>query len=417
MNNKNYAPPRGFMHSFSERFQHMTESFARLEVASGVVLIFASIVALIVANSPLFPAYHYFFNEIDFEIGFSSVTGASMEIKKPILLWINDGLMAVFFFLVGLEIKEEFVEGNLSSRERALLPLLAAIGGMAVPAMIYFMLNHDNPGALDGWAIPAATDIAFALCVLSLLGERVPTSVKALLLGIAVIDDIGAIVIIALFFSQGLEPVAFSMAGFTLIGLCLLNRWSVSALAPYVIGTFILWVAVWQSGLHPTIAGVLGAMFVPLRAPDNPAYFPLRTFIKRLHPWVALAVIPLFGFANAGVPFRGMGWEAFSEPVTVGIAAGLFIGKQIGVFGVLALSIMLGLSPKPAGANWWQLYAVSLLCGIGFTMSLFIGELAFDGIDRQISVRLGVLIGSIASAIIAYGILHLSSPPAPRLKK
>lgn len=395
-------PDRGFMNLATE--------FFRLEAAGGIVLVIAAVVALIVANTPLYGLYHYFLNEVLFHVGFSSLSGGEMQIKKSILLWINDGLMAVFFFLVGLEIKREFVEGELSSRERALLPFMAAVGGMVAPALIYYFFNQENPQALRGWAIPAATDIAFALGVLSLLGSRVPASLKALLLGIAVIDDIGAIVIIAAFFSHEINFSAVYVAGAALIGLYALNRSAVSAMAPYVIGTIILWIAVWQSGLHPTIAGVLGAMFIPLSCKRNAVYFPLHTFETRLHPWVAFAVLPIFGFANAGVPFDGMGMHSFTEPVTLGIALGLFAGKQIGVFGVMALTILLGLSPKPTGANWAQLYGVSLLCGIGFTMSLFIGGLAFTGVEMQASVRLGVLVGSILSAVLAYVLLRFASP-------
>ena len=395
-------PDRGFMNLATE--------FFRLEAAGGIVLVIAAAVALIVANTPLYGLYHYFLNEVLFHVGFSSLSGGEMQIKKSILLWINDGLMAVFFFLVGLEIKREFVEGELSSRERALLPFLAAVGGMAAPALIYYFFNQENPEALRGWAIPAATDIAFALGVLSLLGSRVPASLKALLLGIAVIDDIGAIVIIAAFFSHEINLPAVYVAAGALAGLYALNRSAVSAMAPYVIGTIILWIAVWQSGLHPTIAGVLGAMFIPLSCKRNAVYFPLHTFETRLHPWVAFAVLPIFGFANAGVPFDGMGMHSLTEPVTLGIALGLFAGKQIGVFGVMALTILLGLSPKPTGANWAQLYGVSLLCGIGFTMSLFIGGLAFTGVEMQASVRVGVLVGSILSAILAYVLLRFASP-------
>ena len=287
-----------------------------------------------------------------------------------------------------------------------MLPAIAAVGGMAVPALFYWYLNQGDTEAIRGWAIPAATDIAFALGVLSLLGNRVPTSLKALLLGIAVIDDIGAVLIIAVFFSKGISLGALYFAAVCVTVLFIINKRGVSNLAPYILVTILMWGAFLESGVHATIAGVVAAMFVPLKCPRNPSYSPCKKLEHELHPWVAFMVLPIFGFANAGVPFAGMGFSDLLNPVTLGIAGGLFIGKQIGVFGLIWLTVKLGLSPKPEGTNWVQLYAVSLLCGIGFTMSLFIGGLAFDAIEMQASVRLGVLIGSIASAILAYVILR-----------
>lgn len=392
------------------RVKYAAKDFFYHEASGGIILVFASLMALILANTPFFGTYNYFLNIVDFRIGFADPMGRDFEIEKSVLHWVNDGLMAIFFFLVGLEIKREFKEGELSSRDKAVLPLMAAIGGMALPALIYFMLNQDNPAGIGGWAIPAATDIAFALGVLSLLGNRVPTSLKALLLGIAVIDDLGAILIIAVFFSHGIVWPALYIAAACIVVLAGLNYRRVSALTPYVVMAIILWVAVLESGIHATIAGVIAALFIPMRCPKEDNYSPVKTLEHGLHPWVAFAVLPIFGFANAGVPFTGMGWGDLLNPVTLGIAGGLFIGKQIGVFGMLWISVASGLSPKPKGTNWLQLYAVSLLCGIGFTMSLFIGGLAFHDIEMQASVRLGVLIGSIISALLAYFVLRYASP-------
>ncbi len=400
----------------SHRFGDMASEFFRLESAGGIILVVAAALALIVANSPLYGLYHYILNDIQFRIGFSDVTGHDAQVEKSILLWINDGLMAIFFFLVGLEIKREFIKGELSSRERALLPALCAVGGMAIPAAIYWFLNQDNPEAVRGWAIPAATDIAFALGVLSLLGTRVPTSLKALLLGIAVIDDLGAIIIIAVFFSGHLAMTALYGAGICVAIMAALNIKGVASRIPYILLTMILWVCVLKSGVHATIAGVLGALFIPLSCPKDPNRSPAEEIEHSLHPWVAFGVLPLFGFANAGVPFDGMGWHSLMDPITLGIAAGLFIGKQIGIFLVMVFCVVTRISPMPSGANWMQLYGVSLLCGIGFTMSLFIGGLALEGIHMQASVRLGVLVGSIASALLGYLVLHLGSSSSVQRK-
>lgn len=391
-----------------ENLVEMTRDFLRLEAAGGIILVAAALLALLIANSPLYPLYNHILNEVYVNFGLTGKDGFTFGLQKSILHFVNDGLMAVFFFLVGLEIKREFVEGELSTRQTALLPLLAAIGGMAAPALIYYGFNQGDSAALRGWAIPAATDIAFALGVLSLLGNRVPVSLKALLLGIAVIDDLGAVVIIAIFFSKGIVLPALVMAGLCILTLIFLRVRRVSCLTPYILVTIILWAAVLESGVHATIAGVIAALFIPMRCHRDKEYSPLRKLEHELHPWVAFAVLPIFGFANAGVPFAGMGFEDLLNPVVLGIALGLFIGKQIGVFGMIALAIKTGLCKKPDGAGWVHLYAVSLLCGIGFTMSLFIGGLAFDAIEMQASVRLGVLIGSITSAVLAYLILRFS---------
>jgi NhaA family Na+:H+ antiporter len=395
-----------------KRIVDMTVDFFRLEAAGGIVLVLASALALIIANTPLFSYYNYFFHDIDFAIGFTDPGGWNFELHKPLLLWINDGLMAVFFFLVGLEIKREITEGELSSPRKALLPIVAAIGGMAAPALIYWFINRDNPAGLDGWAIPAATDIAFALGVLALVGSRAPVSLKILLTAIAIIDDIGAILIIAVFYTAQMHMDALLFALLPLAGLLALNRRGVASTAPYVLLGIILWIAVLKSGVHATIAGVVAALFIPMHTKQHKDYSPAKHLEHALHPWAAFLILPVFGFANAGVPFHGMGWDSLLEPVTLGIALGLFAGKQVGVFTVMGLCILLGLTAKPKGAGWLQLYAVSLLCGVGFTMSLFIGGLAFSSLDMQASVRLGVLVGSLLSAVLAFVLLRFA--PAPR---
>lgn len=389
------------------RILNMTAEFFRLEAAGGILLVLASAFALIIANTSLYGLYDYAFNGIDFRIGFSDTAGNDIEIKKTLLHWINDGMMAVFFLLVGLEIKREMVVGELSNRASAILPILAAIGGMLVPAGIYLFLNKENPSALAGWAIPTATDIAFALGVLSLLGSRAPMALKILLTAIAIIDDLGAILIIAIFYSDGLHTNALLFALLPIIGLFMLNRYGVGRRAPYILLGLILWMAVLKSGVHATMAGVITALFIPLSV-DDERRSPAKRLESDLHPWVAFLILPLFGFANAGVPFEGMGLNSLLEPVTLGIILGLVIGKQIGIFGTMWVAIKSGLCPKPEGANWCQLYGMSILCGIGFTMSLFIGGLAFTGVEMQASVRLGVLVGSLISAVTAYLLLRAS---------
>lgn len=383
--------------------------FFKMEAAGGILLVIAAALALIIANSPLYELYDYVLNQVKFSISVLDSEGDGFGINKPVLLWINDGLMAIFFFLVGLEIKRELISGELSSRDKVILPAIAALGGIALPAFIYYVFNADDPEALRGWAIPAATDIAFALGILSLVGSRVPVSLKAFLLAVAVIDDIAAILIIAIFFSGTIAVGALYIAAICIAILAFMNWRHVSSVAPYIFITIILWVAFLQSGVHATIAGVIAALFIPMTHKlhlDNPKKSPLKGLEHDLHYLVAFAILPLFGFANAGVPFAGMGMEALFNPVTLGIALGLFVGKQIGVFGFMAIAVLLKISPKPKDANWVQLYAVSLLCGVGFTMSLFIGGLAFEGIEMQASVRLGVLMGSIVSAVVAYSLLR-----------
>lgn len=385
--------------------------FLRLEASGGIILVIAAIAAILIANSPLFNFYDYVLNNIKFRIGFDSLQGGfDYEIKKPLLLWINDGFMAIFFFLIGLEIKREIMGGELSTRSRALLPGLAAIGGMAIPALLYVFINQDSPENIRGWAIPAATDIAFALGVLALLGSRVPTRLKILLTAIAVIDDLLAILVIAFFYTSSLEiqPLYFGVVA--LVGLALLNLRNVSSTAPYILLGIILWVAVLKSGVHATLAGVITALFIPMVSSKDPKHSPCEHLEHALHPWVAFAILPIFAFANAGVPFEGMGLHSLSEPLTLGIIVGLTLGKQLGIFTMLVIAIKTGISPMPRGVSWIHLYAVSVLCGIGFTMSLFIGGLAFEGTADQASIRLGVLVASVISAVLGYCILRFAPP-------
>lgn len=390
----------------------MVRDFGRMQAAGGIVLILASALALIVANSALYPQYDRILNDVLFHIGFVNGAAWDFQIEKSLLHWINDGLMVIFFFLVGLEIKEEMTEGSLATRRRLVLPAIAAIGGMAVPAVIYALVNMDAPENLRGWAIPSATDIAFALCVLSLLGNRVPLSLKILLTAIAIIDDLGAILIIALFYADALSLPVLLFCLVPLGAMAALNRAGVCAKGPYIVLGLILWAGLLHSGIHATLAGVATAMLVPVRGGADQAITPNSDMQAALHPWVAFLILPVFGFANAGVPFTGMGWHSLLDPVTLGIAAGLFIGKQTGVFLFTVIPIRFGWAEKPHGANWAQIYGVALLCGIGFTMSLFIGGLAFGGVEMQAGVRLGVLVGSLTSAVLAYGLLRITSTPS-----
>ena len=388
------------------------QKFFHMSAAGGIMLVISAVCALVIANTSLYEYYDYVLHKIYFIIGFDSIVGEGFkfDVHKPLLLWINDGFMAIFFFLVGLEIKREIMAGELSTKARALLPTIAAVGGMIVPAAIYYYINIDHPENLRGWAIPAATDIAFALGILLLLGDRVPIRLKILLTAIAIIDDLGAILIIAFFYTEGvaMEPLYFAAAA--LAGLFLLNKKGQSNIAPYILLGIILWVAVLKSGVHATLAGVITAMFIPMVCHKDKKRSPVKELEHHLHPWVAFAILPVFAFANAGVPFTGMGWHSFTDPKTLGIILGLVIGKQIGIFGTLWISIKTGICPMPRGTKWIHLYAVSILCGIGFTMSLFIGGLAFDNIEHQAAIRLGILAGSTICAVLGYCILRFGPP-------
>lgn len=381
------------------------KDFLKLESASGMVLIGATVVALVMANIPAaLKAY-------DWILGLQlTVTLGGLGVDKPLLLWINDALMVFFFMLVGLELKREVVEGQLSRPDQVILPVLAAFGGLVLPAVIFWWINGDFVQQKNGWAIPTATDIAFALAMLSLMGSRVPLSLKIFLTTIAIVDDLAAIIIIAIFYTTDLSVLSLSLAAAGIVGLVILNRMRVTRLAPYMMVGLFIWLCVLKSGVHATLAGVVVAAFIPLRADDDTS--PARHLEHTLHPWVAFAVLPIFAFANAGVSFDGMSLEKFTHGVPLGIILGLFVGKQVGVFGMVALARLLRLAKLPEGTTWGQIYGVALLCGIGFTMSLFIGTLAFEhgNFDMLYGVKMGVLAGSLLSAAAGLLVLHLALP-------
>lgn len=385
--------------------------FLRLEASGGLILIFVSLLALLVANSSFFDIYNYVLNDLHLRIGFTDSEGSNMSVDKSVLHWINDGLMVLFFLLIGLEIKREMLVGSLNTPKKALLPILTGMGGMLVPALLYWGINHNNPSTLAGWAIPCATDIAFALAIIALLGNRVPASIKILLLAAAIIDDLCSILVIAVFYSDDLHMNALLFAMIPVTMLYLLNRFGVWRMAPYILCGVVLWLAVLQSGVHATLAGVITAFFIPLKVPDE-RRSPSQRLETDLHPWVVFLILPIFGFANAGVPFDGLTFASLLEPVTLGIIVGLIAGKQIGIFGTVWLCVKSGLCEKPEGATWVQIYGMAILCGIGFTMSLFIGGLAFSSVEMQADVRLGVLVGSFISAGLAYMILRATGKPS-----
>ncbi|MEE4673774.1 Na+/H+ antiporter NhaA [Pseudomonas alliivorans] len=382
--------------------------FFQLEAAGGLLLIAAAALALVINNSPLSWLYNAFLETpVEARIG-------ALQIAKPLLLWINDGLMALFFLVIGLEVKREVLEGHLSKPSQVVLPGAAAIGGMVVPALIYVALNTGNAEALNGWAIPMATDIAFALGVLALLGKRVPVSLKLFLMTLAIIDDLGAIIVIALVYSGELSQVSLILAGVSIIALIAMNRSGVSRLTPYLLIGLVLWVCVLKSGIHATLAGVVLAFCIPLRTSTKAS--PLLTLEHGLHPWVAYGILPLFAFANAGVSLAGVTMDSFTHSVPLGIAAGLLLGKTAGVFGLTWLAVRTRLASLPKDANWGHVLGVSILCGIGFTMSLFVGSLAFEpGISGYAGEdRMGILTGSILSAIIGYGVMVMACKTTPK---
>ncbi len=379
-----------------------TQNFLKKETAPGILLFSAAVLALIIENSALDWLYDTLLGTpVEVKVG-------ALEIAKPLLLWINDGLMALFFFLVGLEIKREVLEGELSSFDKAILPVVAAIGGMALPAIIYAMVTWNDPVALTGWAIPAATDIAFALGILAVLGSRVPVSLKVFLLSVAVIDDLGAIIIIALFYTENLAVTSLILGGIGLAALIGLNRAGVRSLTPYLLIGLAIWVCFLKSGVHATLAGVLIALTIPMGKEHADDHSPLHDLEHELHPWIAFMVLPIFAFANAGVPLAGLSVEAVMAPIPLGIVLGLVIGKQLGVFGATWAAVKLGIAKLPNGVGWREIYGIACLTGIGFTMSLFIGTLAFDTSDQLNQVRLGVLIGSLISGVIGFLVLRQS---------
>ncbi|MDQ7048162.1 MAG: Na+/H+ antiporter NhaA [Enterobacterales bacterium] len=384
----------------------IVKEFIQTESSSGVLLIIATLIALFLSNTFLAPYYESFLHiPVEIRVG-------SLHLAKSLYHWVNDGLMAVFFLLIGLEVKREIMEGHLSSLSQVALPGFAAVGGMLVPALIYVFFNANDPVAINGWAVPTATDIAFALGILSLLGKRVPVSLKIFLMALAIIDDLGAIVIIAVFYTVDLSVLSITLAAIALTVLVLMNQLHVVKKAAYFMVGFVLWVSVLKSGVHATLAGVALAFTIPLNGKDHEgnSISPLKEIEHGLHFWVAFLILPLFAFVNAGVNVTSISLEQMAAPVPLGIMLGLFVGKQLGVFGFSFLAIKLKLAKLPADSNWMQLYGVSLLTGIGFTMSLFIVTLAFvDDTLFNYTDKLAILIGSLASAVLGYFILKISS--------
>jgi NhaA family Na+:H+ antiporter len=385
--------------------------FLHDEAAGGIVLIVAAAFAMVAANSPLAVAYDHLLH-----LKTGPVLAPALG-PMTVHLWINDAAMAVFFLLVGLEIKRELVDGELSRPSDRTLPVIAAAAGMLAPAIVYLGVTAHDPALLRGWAIPAATDIAFAVGVMALLGKRVPAALKLFLTTVAIVDDMGAVAIIAVAYSHGLNLLALGGAAVMLAAMAAMNRFGVKHLAPYLIAAALLWWLVLVSGVHATVAGVLAALFIPIRpspgVPDS-AESPLHRLEHALSPWVAFAIVPLFGFANAGVALGGLGWSVLTEPLVIAVAAGLFVGKQAGMLGAVACAVKLGWAERPGRASWTQLYGVLLLAGIGFTMSLFIGGLAFGDPSLIDRVKVGVLIGSILSGLSGYVVLRWVARPADR---
>ena len=378
--------------------------FLKLESASGIILILAALLAMGLANSALAQHYQSFLNtEVQVRI-------AALDINKPLLLWINDGFMAIFFLLVGLEVKREMLEGALSSRVQATFPAIAAVGGMLAPALIYSLFNYGDEATRAGWAIPAATDIAFALGVMALLGKRVPTSLKVFLLALAIMDDLGVIIIIALFYTQQLSLTALAIGVVATLTLLWMNRRGEDRIGLYMLVGLVLWVAVLKSGVHATLAGVVVGFMIPLNGKRYAS--PLKHLEHVLHPWSAFLILPLFAFANAGVSLEGIYLSALLNPLPMGIILGLFVDKPLGIFTISWLAVKTGVAQLPQGVNFRQIFAVSILCGIGFTMSMFIASLAFEhgGVDYGSYSRLGILAGSTLAAVIGYIALRISLP-------
>ncbi|MFC1556017.1 Na+/H+ antiporter NhaA [candidate division KSB1 bacterium] len=382
-------------------------NFFKMESIGGILLMVSTILAMILANSPLSTYYNLFIDTpVHIRIG-------ELEIAKPLLLWINDGMMALFFLLVGLELKREVLQGELSSKRNVMLPAFGAVGGMVVPAAIYVFFNYNDPIAIKGWAIPAATDIAFALGILALLGSRIPVSLKIFLTSIAIFDDIGAILIIAFFYTAKISIISLAVAGLCILGLYLINRLGLEERSIYLGIGVIMWVALLKSGVHATLAGVILAMFIPIQSRKNVDQSPLKDLEHDLHALVAFVILPIFAFSNAGISLAGIGPEQLLHGVPIGITLGLFIGKQLGIIGLCWLGIKLKFADMPQGVSWLSLYGISVLCGVGFTMSLFIGSLAFEetGINLLFDERLGIILGSLASGLLGYGILRFSLNP------
>lgn len=384
------------------------KNFLRMESAGGIVLMGAAVLAMIAANSPAAVLYALFIDTpVEIRVG-------ALQIAKPLLLWVNDGLMAIFFFLVGLELKREFLEGELSRPSNVMLPAFGAVGGMVVPVAIYVALNGGDEQAMQGWAIPAATDIAFALGILSLLGSRVPTSLKVFLVSLAIFDDLGAIVIIAIFYSAELSLEALLMALLCLTILAIFSWRGVASVSSYILVGIVMWIAVLKSGVHATLAGVVLAAFIPMRDTADPSRSPLRELEHDLHQVVAFGVLPMFAFVNAGISLSGVGIGDLFHSVSLGIASGLFVGKQLGIFAFCFVALKLGVARLPEGATLSTLYGVAILCGVGFTMSLFVGSLAFENMrldpEMVFDERLGIILGSLLSGLLGYLVLRLTLP-------
>lgn len=389
------------------RVSDWLRDFIKQDSASGMVLVLVTVIAMVMENSAGKWLYDTLLNTpVEIRIG-------ALHLAKPLLLWINDGLMAVFFLLVGLEVKREILDGELSQAHQIVLPGIGAIGGMVIPAAIYIWLNRGDGLALNGWAIPAATDIAFALGILALLGNRVPLSLRVFLMALAIFDDLGAIIIIALFYTSDLSVASLAIAAAAMVILAGLNRLNVTRISAYAVVGVILWVAVLKSGVHATLAGVVVGFAIPLQDKKNPGRSPLRDMEHGLHLWVAFAIVPLFAFANSGVSLSGINLGTLLEPVPLGIAAGLFLGKQFGIMLFCGAAILLGWARLPTGASWWGLYGVAILCGIGFTMSLLITSLAFEHTGPAGPIyadRLGILVGSGLSALAGFLVLRIFNP-------
>lgn len=375
--------------------------FIHPEKLSGILLIAAALLALAIDNSPIASFYDGFLNTpVVVQFG-------ALLLDKPLILWINDGLMAIFFFLIGLEIKREILAGELSSMKKASLPIVAAIGGIILPALIYVMINKDNDLALQGWAVPVATDIAFALGVLALIGKSLPKEIKILLLSLAIIDDVAAIIIIALFYTDNLSIMALSLGSLGVISAIGLNVMGVKRIAPYILIGIFMWVCVLKSGVHATLAGVVLAMCIPMTGKKGEC--PVVELEHALHPWVFFGIMPLFAFANAGVNLSGFSMDMVMAPIPLGIILGLFVGKQLGVFAFVWAGVKTGLCQRPDSLSWTHIYGMAILTGIGFTMSLFIGTLAYDNSETLSQVRLGVLVASFLSALVGFVVLKLTS--------
>ncbi|HEY9189976.1 MAG TPA: Na+/H+ antiporter NhaA [Sulfurovum sp.] len=382
------------------------KEFIQKESSSGIILIFITILALLLQNSFMSSFYSSFLHT-PVEIRFGD-----LQIDKPLFLWVNDGLMAIFFFLIGLEVKREVNEGHLSSLSQASLPVIAALGGMLVPALVFIAFNKGESFAMNGWAIPTATDIAFALGILSLLGNRVPVSLKIFLMALAIIDDLGAIVIIALFYTADLSSVSIAIAGISLMVLFIMNRMNVAIKSAYIVVGIVLWVSVLKSGVHATLAGVALAFMIPLTSKNKQGerFSMAKEMEHDLHYWVAFFILPLFAFVNAGVDLKDISIEEMAGPVPLGIMLGLFIGKQVGVFGFSWLAIKMKIAPMPKDSDWTMLYGVSVLTGIGFTMSLFVDALAYDNaLTYSYADKLAILTGSFMSATAGYIILRIKT--------